>query len=99
MREGQVEEHGEVLVELPELQEAWQHMTGRAMPDTGSLRSLLRTLRRWSLCREVDSEPDDPQPFRILVRPAIVEIAGPQDRKSTRLNSSHVKSSYAVFCL
>src|SRR5690606_40870930 len=25
--------------------------------------------------------------------------AGPQDRKSTRLNSSHVKTSYAVFCL
>src|SRR5690606_41410817 len=24
---------------------------------------------------------------------------GDQDRKSTRLNSSHVKSSYAVFCL
>lgn len=78
MREGQVEEHGEVLVELPELQEAWQHMTGRPMPDTGSLRTLLRTVRRWSLCREVDSDPDDPQPFRILVRPAIVEIAGPQ---------------------
>lgn len=78
MRQGQVEDQGEVLVELPELQEAWQHMTGRPMPDTGSLRTLLRTLRRWSLCREVDSEPDDPQPFRILVRPAIVEVAGPQ---------------------
>src|SRR5690606_41024442 len=25
--------------------------------------------------------------------------AGDQDRKSTRLNSSHVKISYAVFCL
>src|SRR5690625_6266580 len=24
---------------------------------------------------------------------------GPEDRKSTRLNSSHVASSYAVFCL
>src|SRR5207253_5053259 len=24
---------------------------------------------------------------------------GPRDRKSTRLNSSHVASSYAVFCL
>src|SRR5690606_41921898 len=24
---------------------------------------------------------------------------GPADRKSTRLNSSHVKNSYAVFCL
>src|SRR5690606_41893594 len=26
-------------------------------------------------------------------------VAGTQDRKSTRLNSSHVKISYAVFCL
>src|SRR5690606_41940375 len=26
-------------------------------------------------------------------------LAGGQDRKSTRLNSSHVKISYAVFCL
>src|SRR5438477_7728783 len=25
--------------------------------------------------------------------------AGPQDRKSTRLNSSHMSISYAVFCL
>src|SRR3712207_7871363 len=25
--------------------------------------------------------------------------AGPQDRKSTRLNSSHANISYAVFCL
>src|SRR5690554_5968849 len=27
------------------------------------------------------------------------EVSGEQDRKSTRLNSSHVRSSYAVFCL
>src|SRR5690606_39724032 len=26
-------------------------------------------------------------------------VASPSDRKSTRLNSSHVKSSYAVFCV
>src|SRR5690606_41429014 len=34
--------------------------------------------------------------------PAGDRLAGndrPQDRKSTRLNSSHVKISYAVFCL
>src|SRR5690606_39954235 len=36
--------------------------------------------------------------------PALVGAAGalafaPADRKSTRLNSSHVKISYAVFCL
>src|SRR5690606_39747889 len=28
-----------------------------------------------------------------------VRLELPQDRKSTRLNSSHVKISYAVFCL
>src|SRR5690554_7581442 len=27
------------------------------------------------------------------------EISQPEDRKSTRLNSSHVRISYAVFCL
>src|SRR5690554_7505334 len=27
------------------------------------------------------------------------DTAGKQDRKSTRLNSSHVRISYAVFCL
>src|SRR5690606_41121893 len=34
-------------------------------------------------------------------RPAPVRFGGHHhvDRKSTRLNSSHVKSSYAVFCL
>src|SRR5690606_41246801 len=32
--------------------------------------------------------------------PPRAAVRGPdQDRKSTRLNSSHVKSSYAVFCL
>src|SRR5690606_41574505 len=35
--------------------------------------------------------------------PSVIALAGAfgrlQDRKSTRLNSSHVKISYAVFCL
>src|SRR5699024_11530099 len=31
--------------------------------------------------------------------PGIGEIVGGRDRKSTRLNSSHVSISYAVFCL
>src|SRR5207253_7601776 len=33
------------------------------------------------------------------VEPAGVGVRLPQDRKSTRLNSSHVAISYAVFCL
>jgi hypothetical protein len=78
MRQGQVEDQGDVLVELPELQEAHQALTGRAMPEVGPLRALLKTLKRWSICRTEDGELDDPQPFRILVRPAIVEIVGAQ---------------------
>src|SRR5699024_12223750 len=34
-------------------------------------------------------------PVDVLIRPAQLDV----DRKSTRLNSSHVSISYAVFCL
>lgn len=78
MRDGQIEDQGEALVELPELQEAYRNLTGRPMPEIGPLRETLRALRRWSVVRLLDPEPDDPQPFRILVRPAIVEIVGAQ---------------------
>ena len=76
MRQGQVEDLGEVMVELPELQEAYPALAGRPMPDIGPLRELLKTLKRWAVCRMLDPDPDDPQPFRIAVRPAIVEIVG-----------------------
>src|SRR3989442_11011924 len=34
-----------------------------------------------------------------LVRFALLDALRSEDRKSTRLNSSHVRISYAVFCL
>src|SRR5690349_24017152 len=34
-----------------------------------------------------------------LLQPLVGGAAGRRDRKSTRLNSSHVEISYAVFCL
>src|SRR2546427_8783014 len=41
-----------------------------------------------------------PQAIHELAPSARVQIAArPQDRKSTRLNSSHSQISYAVFCL
>src|SRR5690606_41352234 len=42
--------------------------------------------------------PNPHFPDRDRLPDMVVETA-PQDRKSTRLNSSHVKISYAVFCL
>src|SRR6266516_2302251 len=41
----------------------------------------------------------DATPCSAALRPARRCCLGSSDRKSTRLNSSHVSSSYAVFCL
>src|SRR5690606_42012663 len=56
--------------------------------DLQRLRELVNSALRLSRPREepIAEDADDP-------------IQGASDRKSTRLNSSHVKISYAVFCL
>src|SRR5436309_7632796 len=55
-------------------------------------RESLRTRRRDAGNVEIDGE----SAFELHDR---ARTPAGQDRKSTRLNSSHVKSSYAVFCL
>src|SRR3712207_7328951 len=43
---------------------------------------------------------EDLRPFGLHdVQDAVWKAAGHEDRKSTRLNSSHANISYAVFCL
>src|SRR5439155_11406126 len=55
--------------------------------------------------RDVDArshQPEVPAPARPDARPErppVVLQSAVRDRKSTRLNSSHVAISYAVFCL
>src|SRR2546426_6534229 len=41
----------------------------------------------------------DPEPIRLREGPELLDRSLLQDRKSTRLNSSHLVISYAVFCL
>src|SRR5690606_8204736 len=64
--------------------------------ETGRAQSRNRQ-RPWSamLPPRSSKEPDPPQ----WHTPQAVAIERTRDRKSTRLNSSHVKISYAVFCL
>src|SRR5947207_9918051 len=45
--------------------------------------------------RQIESS----RPSVILLEVTLPDAAGIQDRKSTRLNSSHTVISYAVFCL
>src|SRR5690606_39323848 len=47
----------------------------------------------------MNSFDGDNYPSQMIQRIDVVQDNCLQDRKSTRLNSSHVKSSYAVFCL
>src|SRR5690606_41938177 len=71
----------------PHLREIAPCITGAAI----GLHSLFSTsVRR----REIDDAPATAAPSAKPSPPPT-----PRDRKSTRLNSSHVKISYAVFCL
>src|SRR5690606_39697625 len=47
--------------------------------------------------REVAAEVGDRVPAVVVVEPPVRHHGGDQDRKSTRLNSSHEKNSYADF--
>src|SRR3989442_6417767 len=58
-----------------------------------ALRHALRRLRRARELLGRGGGRDDP------LDPARAPTLGEGDRKSTRLNSSHVRISYAVFCL
>ena len=78
MRQGRVQDDGEVLVDIEELREAYQGLTGRPLDTGGGLRNQLVTLKRWGIARIEDTPPDDPQPFAVLIRPAIVDVVGEQ---------------------
>src|SRR5690606_40011271 len=48
---------------------------------------------------EADDKDEDAEHGAVLVWPQRIVSVTQSDRKSTRLNFSHVKISYAVFCL
>src|SRR5205085_12183458 len=60
--------------------------------------------RRSSDLQRRDRKSEQPDLGRPAIRPRVLHagrrhVPSPQDRKSTRLNSSHSQISYAVFCL
>src|SRR2546430_10954606 len=56
------------------------------------------TLFRSRLFRLADDFKDSLKRFRLIILPGMA-LTAEEDRKSTRLNSSHSQISYAVFCL
>src|SRR6266487_5981484 len=72
---------------------------GEVPPHTASLNGRSRPCRRRCRRRTCPSRPREHSAGRD--QPVCAQPSGqvPEDRKSTRLNSSHPSISYAVFCL
>src|SRR5690606_41624633 len=69
-----------------------QNLMRRMMQEASVLSSALSEIQKASA--------EGSMPWREIERQARATLGSDsQDRKSTRLNSSHVKISYAVFCL
>src|SRR5690625_5688641 len=72
-----------------------QDCVGRAP----SLRRALLPRRRWARISRPTSVETGIMAFMFTHRQNLERVGPLEDRKSTRLNSSHVAISYAVFCL
>ncbi len=80
-RTGQLNDDGEVICDLVELEEKYRLATGRELPGKGELDGLLRTLKRWGIARKeedqaVDESEYGTQPYMIVIRPAIADVLG-----------------------
>src|SRR5690606_41307856 len=67
-------------------------------PYTTLFRSQSRVAQAQGDCRDNGARSAKGTIAHVQV-PSGAEVSSARDRKSTRLNSSHVKISYAVFCL
>src|SRR5690606_39573134 len=72
--------------------------TPRLRPGEVLLAVKATALNRADLSQAAGNYPPPPGESEVLGLEAAGAVQG-RDRKSTRLNSSHVKNSYAVFCL
>src|SRR5439155_19532088 len=82
---------------LPILFSTWVYVVIASAMVCGILMAPLAARREWPWVREHRFEL-----IALVAMPVAVIVgfeANDQDRKSTRLNSSHVAISYAVFCL
>lgn len=80
-RIGQLNDDGEVMCDLVELEEKYRLATGRELPGKGELDGLLRTLKRWGIARKeedrtVDEGDYGTQPYVVVIRPAIADVLG-----------------------
>src|SRR5205814_4877522 len=85
--------HDALPICSPELVVKVERIPEGALHDPAQMMDLRRSMER-QIDAQVGRMPE--ARYRATVRPRLAQAL---DRKSTRLNSSHLGSSYAVFCL
>jgi hypothetical protein len=82
-RLGQLNDDGEVICDLVELEEKYRLETHRELPRKSELDALLGMLKRWGLARTSSEQAGmdgeygpGTQPYVVVIRPAIVEVLG-----------------------
>lgn len=71
---GEQGDFGEAYVDLVELQEAYQGLTGEEFPKPAEFRDLIADIERWGIARRWDKDVSDGQPFRVMIHPAIADV-------------------------
>src|SRR5690554_7689384 len=84
------------VTDLPFRQLCRQLGAGMVVGEMVASNPSTRNSRKTQLRLNHDGEPE---PIAVQIVGGDPEIMAEADRKSTRLNSSHVRISYAVFCL
>lgn len=82
-RIGQLNDNGEVICDLIELEEKFRLETHRELPKKSELDAILAMFKRWGIARtsnahdEIGGEHNTgDQPYVVVIRPAIVDVLG-----------------------
>jgi len=77
-RNGELNQHGEVICDLIELEEKYRLSVDREFPARKDIDNALKALKRWGIAKKsIDTEQLlDDQPFVIVIRPAILDVLG-----------------------
>ena len=79
MRAGASTDDGEVLCDLEEFAELYRQMTQHELPGKGAFAAIFRSLKRWGIAREHDTEGEVSTGAGVIaIRPAIAEVLGEQ---------------------
>jgi hypothetical protein len=78
-RQGNMNDDGEVFVDLVDFEEKFRLITNRQLPTRSDFEQTIRLLRRWGIARKTTDEEyvgDSANSYALVIRPAIIDVLG-----------------------